>query len=54
MGGRWLAVGKGPGVYDLNQPGLTTDPVIWLMDRKGGRQQSTGVPGVPSSWRSAP
>lgn len=52
--GRWLAFGKGPGAYDPNLPGFTTDPVIWLMDRKGGHQRSTGVPGVPSSWRSAP
>jgi TolB protein len=52
--GGWLAFGNGPGVHDPNQPGLTTDPVIWLMDRKGGHQRSTGVPGVPNSWRSAP
>jgi TolB protein len=51
--GRWLAFGRGSGTHDSNHPGLTTDPVIWLMDTVGGQQHSTGVPGVPSSWRAA-
>jgi TolB protein len=51
--GRWLAYGAGPGGYDPNRPGSTTDPTIWLMNRRGGGAHSTGILGVPTSWRSA-
>jgi TolB protein len=51
--GRWLAYGSGPGVHDPELPGFTTDPTIWLMDSKGGNRHSTGVQGVPTSWRAA-
>jgi TolB protein len=49
--GRWLAFGRGPGTYNPNRPGLTTDPVIWLMNRNGSHRHSTGIHGVPTSWR---
>ncbi|GIF01307.1 PD40 domain-containing protein [Paractinoplanes rishiriensis] len=51
--GRWLAYGRGPGAHDPDFPGVTTDPVIWLMRRDGRGAYSTAVPGVPSSWRAA-
>ncbi|MCP2329648.1 TolB protein [Hamadaea flava] len=51
--GRWLAYGQGPGVHDPELPGLTTDPMIWLMDANGHNRHSTGVHGLPSSWRAA-
>jgi TolB protein len=51
--GNWIAYGKGPGTDNPNQPELTTDPVIWLMNSNGTQRHSTGVHGVPSSWRAA-
>ncbi|GIF01303.1 TolB family protein [Paractinoplanes rishiriensis] len=51
--GRWLAYGRGPGAHDPDFPGVTTDPVIWLMRRDGSHRHSTAVPGIPSSWRPA-
>jgi TolB protein len=51
--GRWPAYGRGPGAHNPDLPGLTTDPVIWLMRRDGSHRRSTSVPGVPSSWRTA-
>jgi TolB protein len=51
--GRWLAYGAGPGGYDPDRPGSTTNPAIWLMDRRGGDAHSTGILGVPTSWRAA-
>jgi TolB protein len=51
--GRWIAYGVGPGVHNPDLPGATTSPIIWLMDRQGRNQRSTGIAGVPSSWRSA-
>jgi TolB protein len=47
--GRWLAYGKGPGTAD---PVTVTDPQIWLMNQRGGNQHTTGIAGVPTSWRA--
>ncbi|MEV4350702.1 hypothetical protein AB0J83_40105 [Actinoplanes sp. NPDC049596] len=52
--GRWLAYGRGPGVTDPDFPATVTDPQIWLMNRTGGNQHSTGIAGVATSWRAQP
>ena len=49
--GRWLAYGRGAGVYNPDIPGLGVNPVIWLMDKSGGHRHSLDTTGVPSSWR---
>jgi TolB protein len=51
--GHWLAYGRGPGMDNPDIAGLTTDPVIWLMDSNGGHRHSTGIHGLPTSWRVA-
>lgn len=51
--GRWLAYGRGPGVYNPDVPGLGVTPVIWMMDRTGGHRHSLGISGTPTSWRAA-
>jgi TolB protein len=50
--GRWLAYGRGPGVYNNDVPGLGVKPTIWLMDTNGTHRHSTGITGLPSSWRT--
>jgi TolB protein len=53
--GRWLAFGRGP--VDPDHPdeqGAARDPQVWLMTATGARAHSTGVPGIPTSWRSQP
>ncbi|TCN33597.1 TolB protein [Kribbella orskensis] len=51
--GRWLTYGRGPGVYNPDNPGLGVTPVIWMMDSTGGHRHSLGISGTPSSWRAA-
>lgn len=51
--GRWLAYGRGPGVYNPDVPGLGITPVIWMMDRTGSHNHSLGISGTPSSWRAS-
>jgi TolB protein len=50
--GRWLAYGRGPGVYNPNLPGMGVTPVIWMMDSTGGHRHSLGISGTPTSWRT--
>ncbi|SNY59273.1 TolB family protein [Paractinoplanes atraurantiacus] len=50
--GRWLAFARGPD--DPDDPGAALAPKVWLMTATGTRSHSTGVPGIPSSWRFTP
>jgi TolB protein len=50
--GRWLAFARGPD--DPDTPGAALSPRVWLMTAAGTRAHSTGVPGIPTSWRSNP
>jgi TolB protein len=50
--GRWLTYAQGPGSHDPELPGLTTNPVIWLMDRDGRHRHSIAIHGTPTSWRA--
>lgn len=61
--GRWLAYGSGPAApptpphpEDPNPPDpvstASLDPQVWLMTATGTHRHSTGVAGVPSSWRT--
>jgi TolB protein len=60
--GTWLAYASGdpvPVVTDPDNPEPpdthpyhATDPHIWLMTATGRQQHSTGIAGVPTSWRA--
>ena len=61
--GRWIAYGSGPAIPppppdpedpDPADPVSTAsqNPRIWLMTATGTQRHSTGVPGVPTSWRT--
>ena len=58
--GRWLAYGSGPLAppppphpeLPPSEDLASADPQIWLMTASGTHRHSTGVAGVPSSWRA--
>jgi TolB protein len=53
--GRWLSYGSGPDDPTAPDPNSAAiDPQIWLMTSAGAQRHSTGVHGVPTSWRTAP
>ncbi|GIE78864.1 hypothetical protein Aph02nite_48140 [Actinoplanes philippinensis] len=63
--GRWIAFGSGPAApptppdpEDPSPPDpistASLTPQIWLMTATGAQQHTIGVPGVPTSWRTAP
>jgi TolB protein len=49
--GRWLAYGRGDVIPESSD---FANPQIWLMTAGGTRAHSTGIAGVPTSWRAAP
>ncbi|WP_127507737.1 PD40 domain-containing protein [Actinoplanes solisilvae] len=50
--GRWLAYGRG--ADDPDDPGAALEPQVWLMTASGSRAHSTGLAGIPTSWRPNP
>ncbi|SNY59270.1 PD40 domain-containing protein [Paractinoplanes atraurantiacus] len=50
--GRWLAFSRGP--EDPNDPGVALTPEVWLTTAAGTHSHSTGVLGIPTSWRFQP
>jgi TolB protein len=51
--GRWVAYGRGALITDEYGNPDTADPVIWLMNSRGGNQHATSTHGIPTSWRTA-
>ncbi|WP_433381933.1 hypothetical protein ACQPZX_18000 [Actinoplanes sp. CA-142083] len=47
--GRWLAYGRGDVIPESSD---FANPHIWLMTAAGTRAHSTGIAGVPTSWRA--